>query len=282
MKRKGHIEALNIKAPRGATQRGAITAAIVADMETTKALILTAEGDFILTVVAEGKESSVLTAKKALDEAAEEIHIPVQTIDRIIATGADSASISFASDSVTEALCLARGIECIVPSAATLIDLGARRTMVLKCRGGRVIKLNTSGKCAAGSGTNLRMLANILRINVDELDQLYFLSKQTLEIQSPCAVFAESEIISLLHNGARPEDITKGFFKGLAGRVHTQILEVGLEEDVAVTGEGAGSKAMLGALEEMLGLEILVPEDPELVDALGAALIAREKRGNLS
>jgi len=114
------------------------------------------------------------------------------------------------------------------------------------------------------------------------MDELFFKSKKNLELQSTCAVFAESEIISLVHGGAGPEDIVRGVFHGLAGRIYPLLFELGLEKDIAVVGGIAGSKAMIAALEEMVGFKILAPENPQIVGALGAALIARGQRSKMS
>jgi predicted CoA-substrate-specific enzyme activase len=263
------------------TGKAVITAAVVAGSETTKALLLTKENNYVWTTVNGGKESSLVVAQQALDEVVSKAGISMQEINTIVATGTGASNISFASDLVSEVLCFARGICCLLPSVKTLIDLGARKSLVIKCHQGKVKKASSSGKCAAGSGINLKMLVNVLRTKIDDLDRLYFLSKQELEIQSPCAVFGESEIISLLHNGAKAEDVVKGFIKGLAARVYSQIIEVGLESDVTVTGGVSASKAMIHALQQVIGIHITIPDHPEVVDALGAAIIGREKRGIL-
>ena len=114
------------------------------------------------------------------------------------------------------------------------------------------------------------------------MDKLSFKSKENLEILSNCSVFAESEIISLVHGGARPEDIIRGIFRGLAGRIFSQVLELGTEKDITLVGGAANSKAMIAALEEKLGFKILVPENPKTVAALGAALIGQEMKGRIS
>lgn len=215
-------------------------------------------------------------AQIALTDVAKIADISIKNIDMVIATGAFREQISFASYKKSEFLCLARGIEHLLPSTRTLLDLGARKSLAVKCFAGKAIKVNTSNKCASGNGAYLEILKDILKINNNDLDDLFFQSANNIEIHSNCAVFAESEIISLLHSGVKPEDIVRGVFKGLAGRLYSQLLELGVEKEIAIVGGVAKSKAIVVALEEILKLKVSVPENPEIVGALGASLIGQE------
>lgn len=213
-----------------------------------------------------------------MNQTVENAGIALKDIDYVVTTGVGREFISAADKKVPEFLCLAKGIDFLLPSTRTLLDLGAQKSLALKCIEGKVIKIATSSKCAAGTGSYLQVAANVLGIDINEIADLFFKSKENLEIQSTCAVFAESEIISLVHAGARPEDIAKGVFRGLADRVYTQLLELGIEKDVTVVGGVARSKAIVAVLEEKVGLQIMVPENPDVVGALGAALIAQTSR----
>ena len=113
-------------------------------------------------------------------------------------------------------------------------------------------------------------------IKLSEMDELFLKSENDLEIQSPCAVFVESEIISLVHNGVKTEDIVSGVIRGLAGRLYSQLLDIGIEKDVALVGGMANSRALISALGNKISINILVPENPDVVGALGAAIIGRE------
>jgi predicted CoA-substrate-specific enzyme activase len=148
----------------------------------------------------------------------------------------------------------------------------------VKCTRGKAIKIIASNKCASGNGAYLEVIKNVFNFNNSDLDNMFFQSRSNIEIQSTCAVFAESEIISLLHSGIKPEDIVRGVFKGLAGRIYSQLLELGIEKEIALVGGVAKSKAIVVALEEILGMKIFVPENTEIVSALGASLIAQETK----
>lgn len=245
-------------------------------METTKVVILKDGGDFDWVVIPSGGKSTIQTAQSALDEVVEKAKLSMKNIDCIIATGIGREYITFADRELQEFICLAKGIDMLSPSTRTLLDLGARKSLAIRCNKGKVMKYVMSGKCATGTGAYLEMVSNVLRVNIYDMDELYFRSKENFEILSNCSVFAESEIISLVHGGARPEDIIRGVFRGLAGRIFSQILELGTEKEITLAGGAANSKAMIVALEEKLGFKILVPENPKTVAALGAALIAQE------
>lgn len=253
-------------------------AGIDAGIENTKVVILKGEREYDWAISPGGIEYTATVAEKVLKQAVEKAGIKFEDIDYIVATGVGREFITSSDKKVPEFLCLARGIDFLLPSTRTLLDLGAQKSLALKCIGGKVIKMATSSKCAAGTGSYLQVAANVLGINVNEIADLFFKSKENLEIQSTCAVFAESEIISLVHAGARPEDIARGIFSGLAGRVYTQLLELGIEKDVTIVGGVARSKAIVAALEEKVFFQIMVPENPDIVGALGAALIAQTTR----
>jgi predicted CoA-substrate-specific enzyme activase len=250
-------------------------------MEITKAVVLKGEKDLDYVTLPGGRESTAQVARRALDQVIEKAGVTAKDIGFITATGMGREQITFANQNLPEFLCLARGINFLCPSARTLLDLGTRKTLVMKCNGGKALKVAAGNKCAAGTGTFLKMVANILETNGDRMSELALKSKTNLEIQSTCAVFAESEIISLIHDGAKPEDILRGFFKGLAGRIYSQLLEIGINEDVVAIGGIARIQALISALEEMAGCQIQVPQNPDIVGALGAAIISQESRSKL-
>lgn len=199
-------------------------------------------------------------------------------IEFIVCTGMGREYVTFARQKLPEFMCLARAIDFLTPAARILLDLGARQSIAIKCRGGKALKLAPSSKCAAGTGAYLKMVANIFNLTVDQMSELSFNAKADLEIQTTCAVFAESEIISLIHNSAGAADILRGVFRGLAERLYPQLLEIGIEKEIAVTGGYAGNKAIIAALETLAGFRLLVPENPIITGALGAALIGQTRR----
>jgi predicted CoA-substrate-specific enzyme activase len=253
-----------------------ITAGLDAGMDRTKALILKDGEKPIWNILPGGTDSAAEVARKALNALADKAGIGLSDIQHITATGTGRSYITFADLEAPEFQCLAKGIHEVLPSTRILLDLGARKSLAVKCAAGRTLKVASSSKCASGTGTYLEMVSSILGIDVDEMTPLALQSDKDVTIQSTCAVFAESEIISLVHDGHKPEDIVWGVFRGMSGRIYPQLLELGLEQDIAVVGGVARSKAMISALEAMVGFALKVPENPEIVGALGAALLGRD------
>jgi predicted CoA-substrate-specific enzyme activase len=256
--------------------RTIITAGIDAGMDRTKAVILKNDEDPVWHILSGGIASTADIARQALNSVAEKAGIATRDIGHVTATGGGRTYISFADQEAPEFQCLAKGIHRIMPSTRILLDLGARKSLTLKCRDGRTLKVAASSKCASGTGTYLEMVSAVLRIDYDEMTRLALRSTADVTIQSTCAVFAESEIISLVHDGRKPADIMRGVFKGMAGRIYPHLLELGIEEDITVVGGVAHSRAMISALEEMAGYTINVPEHPDIVGALGAAMMGQE------
>ncbi len=253
-----------------------ITAGIDAGMQNTKVVIITGMGGPFWVVTPGGTRSAEQVAQNALAQTIEKAGISRSNIDYIISTGVGSGFISTANKEIPEFMCLAKGIDHLLPTTRTLLDLGARKSLAIICQNGKATKFVTSSKCAAGSGTFLEIVIKILGIGLDRMNELYFKSITNLEVQSTCAIFAESEIISLIHAGNKSEDIIRGVFTGLAARIYPQLLGIGIEKDVAVVGGVAKSQAMIAALEELIGFRVNVPPMPEIVGAFGAALIAQQ------
>jgi (R)-2-hydroxyacyl-CoA dehydratese activating ATPase len=247
-------------------------------MEFTKAVILRDKEVTAWVAIPGGRESTAQVARRAMDQVMERAGAAERDIDSIVATGLGRDYVTFTKQKRPEFPCLASGINFLMPSVRILLDLGTRKSIAIKCHGGKAFKLAPSSKCAAGTGTYLKMVANIFNLTIEQMSELSFKSKADIEIQTTCAVFAESEIISLIHNGTREEDILRGIFRGLAERLYPQLLEIGIAKEIAITGGFARNKAIIVALEAMVGFPLLVPENPIITGALGAALIGQTKR----
>ena len=198
-------------------------------------------------------------------------------ISRTIATGYGSKLVLFADEMRPDIVCLAKGISSLLPTVRTLIDVGDLYTKILRTDGkGNVHNFLLSGKCAGGSGRILQVIAKVLQIKVDEIGELSLRSKKRVEFSTGCAVFAESEAISRLSQEVTKEDLLAGLHRALAAQFNSLAERVGVEMDVAMTGGGARDIGLVNSLAEIRGHPILVPPNPHLTAALGAALIAKE------
>jgi predicted CoA-substrate-specific enzyme activase len=139
---------------------------------------------------------------------------------------------------------------------------------------GIVTNFTASEKCAAGSGRFIEVIANVLRINLSDFGPLAARSKTPITFSTGCAVFGESEAITRISEGVPKEDIAAGVNKALASNISSLVKKLRLEEPCAVCGGGALNTALIRSIETELNTSLLVPQQPQLVAALGAAIIA--------
>ncbi len=219
-----------------------------------------------------------LAADEVAGRALTKAKLSFNDIAYVVATGYGAANVAFSNQVATDIACQSRGVYNLFPSARTVIDIGGQFSRVFKVgEGGRAIAFVLSEKCAGGSGRFLQVIARVLQIDLKEIGQLSLKSKNKLDFNTGCAVFAESEAISRIAEGASKEDILAGVHRALAAKVQNLVERVGLEPDCALIGGGAKDIGLVRSIEEGLGLSLLVPEEPQIVAALGAALIAKEK-----
>lgn len=195
-------------------------------------------------------------------------------IDQVVVTGYGRIALQSADQTVTEIKCHARGIAELYPQVRTIIDIGGQDSKVIHVgASGKVLDFAMNDKCAAGTGRFLQVMATALGTDVSELGDKEE-PAQLITINSMCTVFAESEIIGLLAQGASPGGIIAGLHQSVGKRVGGMTRRLGLKEQVAFTGGVAINTGVKRALEEELGCSLIVPGECQFTGALGAALIA--------
>lgn len=218
------------------------------------------------------------TAEAVVREALKKAKVSSNDIDYTIATGYGASNAGSADDIVTDLSCQGRGVAYLFPKARTVIDIGGQFTRVFRVNDkGKVTAFLQSEKCAAGSGRFLQVIAKVLQVDLEDIGELSLKSKNRVDFNTGCAVFAESEAISRVAEGALKEDILAGLHRTLAAKIQSLVDRVGLEPDCAVVGGGAKDIGLVKSIEQSLGCQLLVPEEPQIVAALGAALLAEEK-----
>jgi predicted CoA-substrate-specific enzyme activase len=222
-----------------------------------------------------------LTAERIRKELLFQIGISASDISRTVATGYGSKLVTFADEVKSDIACHAKGISSLLPSVRTVIEVGDLYTKVLRIDGkGSVHNFLMSGKCAGGSGRILQVIAKVLQVKVEEIGELSLKSKKRVEFSTGCAVFAESEAISRLSQEVTKEDLLAGIHRALAAQINSLVERMGVEQDVAMVGGCARDVGLVQALKEVRGHDILVPTDPHMTGALGAAIIAMESLGH--
>ena len=203
--------------------------------------------------------------------------ISAEKVSRTVATGYGSKLVSFADDSKSDIACHAKGVSSLLPSVRTVMDVGDLYTKVFRINGdGSVHKFLLSGKCAGGSGRILQVMAKVLRVKVEEIGELSLKSEKRIEFNTGCAVFAESEAISRISQEVKKEDLIAGIHRALAAQINSLVERLGVEQEVAMVGGGARDVGLVHAVREIRGHGILVPQEPHMTAALGAALFAME------
>ena len=251
-----------------------IVAGIDVGSLSAKAVIL--EHDKILgsATSTTGEEGAVI-ARNVLDKALTAANIQFEKLENIVATGYGRKAVPFAHKSKSEMLCHAKGAFWLFPSARTVIDIGAESSKVMRLNeNGGVEDFTGNDKCAAGTGIFLDTMAKAMEVPLEEVGELSLQYTNKAQISSMCAVFAESEVVSHVHRGTPRNDILAGIHESIADRIFGMTNRVGINEDVIITGGVAKNIGMVKALEEKLGVSLYVPEDPVIVGALGAALVA--------
>ncbi len=158
----------------------------------------------------------------------------------------------------------------------TVIDIGGQDSKGIKLKEGKVTDFVMNDKCAAGTGRFLEVIADALGVPLKNLGELSLQAKNTIAISNTCTVFAEHEIISQLAAGAQKNDLIAGIHDAVATRVFSMVKKLKVEKDVAVTGGGAKNIGLVKALENKFGFSLLVPPEPLITGALGAALVGKE------
>ena len=197
--------------------------------------------------------------------------------DRIMATGYGRGvfEISFEAPTVTEIKAHARGARAFFPDARTVLDIGGQDSKAIALSdNGRVRKFEMNDRCAAGTGKFLEIMARTLGFAIEAFGPEALLAEEDCTISSMCTVFAESEVTSLIAKGRNPREIARGLHASVIRRAAGMISRVASAGDIVFTGGVAKNPCMCSLLRERLGCKVLVPEDPQCVGALGAALLA--------
>lgn len=215
------------------------------------------------------------SAEQALNEALKAKGINSSNISAIVATGMGRKSVSFANDEVTEVSAAARGINFLFPTVKTVIEVGAEEARAVRCDGtGKVTDFALNEKCAAGAGSFVEAMARALEIKVEEIAQLSLTTEKSVPMNAQCVVFAESEVVSLVHSKIPKAEIARSVHEAMASRISSMTRTVGIEKDVALIGGIARNPGLVKCLENDLKVQIMLPEEPEYVSALGAAISA--------
>lgn len=259
-----------------------ITAGVDIGSVATKALLLR-EREILAAAVRPTGSRPKATAQAVLDLALAQAGLAAAEVGRVVSTGYGRRVVDFGDQTITEISACARGMAFLGSPGQplrTLIDLGGQDIKIIALdERGEVGDFVMNDKCAAGTGRFLEVIAQALETPLAELGELGLRAGRAAAITATCTVFAESEIISLLAQDVPREEIVAGVHLSVAERILTLTRKLGLREAVAFNGGGAKNAGLRAALSAKLGVELFVPESPQFVNALGAAVTARRQAG---
>ena len=242
--------------------------------------VITKDGELLTYHLLPSGVNYRAVAEKLREELLAKAKLSPEDIAYTVATGQGAANVAFSDQQVTDIRCCARGISRILPSVRTVIDVQAQSSQVIRLsERGQVINFVVSEKCAAGSGRFLEVIANVLQIELKDIGVLSLKSRNPVAFTTGCAVFGESEAISRVAEGSTKEDILAGVHQALADKISALIDRVGLEEGCAISGGGGLDVGLIKKLKEKLGIKLLMPPQPQIVTAFGAAIMAEEMAG---
>jgi predicted CoA-substrate-specific enzyme activase len=246
---------------------------------TTKAAIIDYKGKSLAFCVIPTGYDHDQSGKDVLKLALEKTGKSKDSIKYIVSTGYGRRSFSLSNKVIPEIICHAEGTKILIPTVGTIIDIGGQDSKVIEIdEEGNVVRFEMNDKCAAGTGRFLEVLSRILNVNIEDLGPLSLKSENPCTLSSVCTVFAESEVISYLSLGRAREDIAAGLNKAIARRVISMGMgaQINYKEDIVFSGGVAKNEGVAKAIEEVLGKKVIVPEEPQITAALGAALFAKE------
>lgn len=242
----------------------------------TKAVAIDSHGRILSESILLTGGDNRKSAEKVFDNVLAGAKINGNELGGIVTTGYGRENVPFADRHVTEITCHAVGISSLLPTARTIIEIGGQDTKCIHLdEKGKVLNFVMNDKCAAGTGRFCEVLANALEVRLDELGDLSQRASETVKISSMCTVFAESEVVSLVAKGRPIPHIIRGVHDAIAERTTMLLKRLNPIEPLAISGGVANNAGMIKCLEEKLNTTILVPEHPQIVGAMGAAILAQ-------
>ena len=245
----------------------------------TKAVILDENGKMVADTTIKSKINSEASAVAAMAEVCEKAGLKSsKDLEYLIGTGYGRNKVPFADENISEISCHAMGVHVTDPSVKAIIDIGGQDVKGISVdTDGTVKNFAMNDKCAAGTGRFFEAMARSFEMSLPEFSKLALTAKNVIPITAQCTVFAESEVISLIANNEEKPDIAAGVCRAVAGKAYSLMRRVGLEGAYMMTGGVAQNPGVVRAVEELIGEKLFICEDPEIVGATGAALLALEK-----
>ena len=246
------------------------------DIGSTMTKVVIFSGRIEATIIGPTGPEHRKLANKVMEEALNLAQIRFEDLSYIIATGYGRINVPFADRQITEITCHAKGLHSLLPTVKTIVDIGGQDSKGIKIKDGKVVSFVMNDKCAAGTGRFIEIMADSIGVPLEDMGRISLTAEKAAPISSTCTVFAEHEIVNKLASGELIPNLIAGIHESVATRVSAMVKKLTIEQDVAVTGGGAKNIGLVKALEKKLGCSVIVPPEPLITGALGAAVLAKE------
>ncbi|MBI4296540.1 MAG: CoA activase [Chloroflexi bacterium] len=252
-----------------------ITAGIDLGIETIKAVVLKDEQILAKQLTPSGGFGRARAADRLWEEVLRQAKLTSADVTRVIATGQGKWDVCFANDFIVETVADTRAARWLFPQARSVIDIGADQARAARFDASdRILEHVLNQKCAAGLGLFVESIARTLGVTLDEMSQLTLESKHEVTVNSQCGVYAELDVVDLIHSNVPKADIIQAINEAIATKVSSMVNEITMDQNIALIGGVARNTGMVNCLKKRIGLNFMIPEHPEFAGALGAALIA--------
>lgn len=194
-------------------------------------------------------------------------------ISRITATGVAADLVPYATDKMNIVSAIAKAAVFSLPLARTVIEVGAEETRVVRCdENGNIVDFVLNDKCAAGAGLFLESIARALEIKLEEMGPLSLKTQNTVTINTQCVIFAESEVVSLIHRQIAKEEIARSVYDSMSSRIYLMANRLSIVPEVVVVGGVANDSGFVDSMKRKLNVNLFIPELPEFAGCIGACL----------
>jgi benzoyl-CoA reductase subunit A len=244
---------------------------------TGKAVLLGDDGVLVSDLLPTGTDGAV-TGNAVTENVLAQAGLSLDEVDFVVATGYGRIVIPFANRSVSEISCHAKGASWLFPTARTILDMGGQDCKAIRCgENGKVTKFVMNDKCAAGAGRSMGIMADLVDVPLADIGPMSLDSEgDGIPISSTCVVFARSEVLRHMRRGVSKNAVLAGACAALVERVESMLRRTGVATDFVISGGIAKNEGVVRRLEKKLNLEAKICAEPQIVGALGAAVLARE------
>jgi len=254
-----------------------ITAGLDLGTQSVKAVIVK-DGKVVARSKAFSGFDPAKAAEQTISEALDQAGLSMSDVAHITATGSGMELAANSNSTVSMMGADAKAGVHLFPNARTIIDVGAEEARAVKCDdNGIMMDFVVNERCAAGAGAFIEAMARALEVKLEDMGPLSLKAERASSINASCVIFGESDVVSLIHRQESKPEIARAIFEAMADRVSSMVHRLGVNPEVLLVGGVAKDIGFVTSLKRKLGVDILIPEYPEYVGALGAALVASNR-----